>query len=258
MRLFKAFRGSGFLTFAGVSAILAASWLHVVSSSVSASSVVSNAVMPMNDVWSTADFGAAFAMWTAMMFAMMTPSALPMIRIYSKVVQKRKSERREAAPVWVFAAGYAFAWVAFSAAAAALQGALIYIGIFSMSAGLVNSVTGGIILVAGGIYQFSPLKNSCLKKCQSPLDFITENWKEGYSGTAGMGLKHGAYCIGCCWLLMGILFAAGLMNLLWIAIITAFVFAEKNLMRFRWATKAGGLGLMLWGGWLLLTAILNA
>lgn len=185
-------------------------------------------------------------MWIAMMAAMMLPSALPALFIYAKVVQQRQAQARPIAPVWIFAAGYLLVWTLFGAVLALLQLYLQSLSLLSMDLSLLP-LASAMVMVAAGIYQLTPPKDVCLENCRSPLDFITSNWREGRRGAFWMGVKHGIYCLGCCWLLMVLLFAAGIMNMLWVVGIAIFVFLEKNAIASKAFSRLAGLVLIAWG-----------
>jgi predicted metal-binding membrane protein len=197
-------------------------------------------LMPAN--W--ASLWLVFMMWTVMMAAMMTPSASPMIMTYARIVRGR--ERGGWPRVWLFAAGYLVMWTLFSAVATAGQ-VLLQRAALLTNAVSIGPVAGGVILAAAGIYQFTPLKTACLSYCQSPIGFFMTNWREGAAGALWMGLKHGAFCIGCCWMLMALLFVAGAMNLLWIAALSAFVLIEKAVPRGELIAKAAGVAMIAGG-----------
>lgn len=166
-------------------------------------------------------------MWTVMMIAMMFPAVMPMAVIFSKVQGKRKSRDHGFIPTWVFISGYLLVW--------ALFGVLAYFGDLLVGHLAVSfpklqeygSVIGGSALIIAGLYQLTPLKNVCLTHCRSPLHFIMHKWREGYLGSLIMGIDHGAYCLGCCWGLMLVLFVVGVMNLAWMGILTLIIFVEK-------------------------------
>src|SRR5439155_9290418 len=117
-----------------------------------------------------------------------------------------------------------------------------------------SPIFGGAMLIAAGIFQFTPLKHACLAHCRTPLQFLVTSWREGYSGALKMGVQHGISCTGCCWLLMALLFVLGVMNLLWVATITLFVLIEKLIPQSRWFSRAGGAICIVWGSWMLLSA----
>lgn len=170
-------------------------------------------------------------MWWIMMIAMMVPSAAPMILLYARVYRHAQDKGQidhAAVPTAAFLGGYLSIWLAFSLAATTLQWSLEQAGLLhAMMMWSTNIVLSASFLIAAGIYQLSPLKSACLKQCRSPAEFISRRWRDSRSGAALMGLEHGFYCIGCCWLLMALLFAGGIMNLVWIAGLAIFVLLEK-------------------------------
>jgi predicted metal-binding membrane protein len=197
------------------------------------------------------DLGLTFMMWAVMMVAMMLPTAAPMILLYARIARGRPA----ASPSWVrtFAAGYLAVWTAFSAAATITQALLLRASIISGALSVAPAI-GGTILVVTGFYQLSPLKMACLRRCQSPLAFFMTRWRDGAAGAFRMGVQHGAFCVGCCWLLMALLFVAGVMNLAWVAVITAFVLVEKLLPYPRAISFGGGLALIACGLAMMLQA----
>jgi predicted metal-binding membrane protein len=210
---------------------------------------------PDGNPWAVSLLPPLFFMWAEMMVAMMVPSAAPMILTFAAVQRKRREQERPFVPTGIFLAGYLFAWTIFSVFAAIAQWILHAQALISPMMAGKNPIFGGVILLAAGIFQFTPLKNTCLTHCRSPLNFLLTDWREGKSGAFIMGLKHGAYCTGCCWVLMSLLFVAGVMSLFWIAIISIFVLLEKVLpRRFRFGIFAGA-ALIVWGIRLLLTAV---
>lgn len=168
-----------------------------------------------------------FVMWTVMMVAMMVPSAAPMILAFLTVNQRRKAADRPFVPVAIFLFGYLTVWTAFSAVATFAEWELHQAAMLSTTMTATNRALNGGLLIAAGVFQWTPLKRACLKGCRSPLSFLMSEWRDGVTGAFVMGLRHGAYCVGCCWFLMALLFVAGVMNLLWVAIIAIFVMAEK-------------------------------
>ena len=170
-------------------------------------------------------------MWFVMMVAMMVPSAAPMIMMYARVhIQGQKQGQVKANPVPTasFALGYLICWLAFSVAATALQFGLEHARLIDgMWMWSLNRYFTAGLLIAAGLYQLSPLKNVCLAACRSPAAFLAGKFKADAMGAFVLGLRHGAYCLGCCWPLMLLLFAGGVMNLVWIAGLTALVLIEK-------------------------------
>lgn len=192
-------------------------------------------------------FTVTFVMWTVMMAAMMLPSASPTILLYAAMVRKNAGRGVALAAVWLFVAGYLLAWAGFSAAAALLQGALGHAGLLTPMMSSASSWLSGALLVAAGVYQLTPLKNLCLGNCREPVRFFVTHWHPGRAGALRMGATHGAYCVGCCWMLMLLLFALGVMNLAWVALVAAFVLVEKLLPVGRFSSRLAGVALLLAG-----------
>jgi predicted metal-binding membrane protein len=217
----------------------------------SASKSMGGIAMPMMMAWSMTDFVFMLVMWAVMMFAMMLPSVTPTVMIYERVRAKRDAVGRPFVPTGGFVTGYLLAWFGFSLVATALNWWLHTGGTLSSMMGRVAPTTGGALLIVAGLFQWTPLKDACLKHCRSPMGFLTAHWREGTVGAVRMGLHHGAYCLGCCWMLMVLLFVLGVMNLPWVAVLAIVVLAEKTLP-FGWYLSRGlGAGLIAWGGWLV-------
>jgi predicted metal-binding membrane protein len=207
--------------------------------------------MPMPAEWSVQQFLLTFLMWAVMMVAMMVPSASAMILAFATINRRRAAAGTPAVPTAIFLAGYLAIWTAFSLVAAALQDALQAAALLAPSTLTVTPILGGALLVAAGVYQLTPLKYACLARCQSPVGFILTEWRDGAWGAFVMGVRHGAFCTGCCWALMVLLFVAGVMNLLWVAVIAAFVLAEKVIPWPRLVSWSAGLLLLAWGVWVV-------
>jgi predicted metal-binding membrane protein len=189
-----------------------------------------------------------FLMWWIMMIAMMTPSAAPTLLLFSAL--RRHGDHAQSAPLDAskFLAGYLLAWAGFSVAATGAQWAAQMNGLVSPQMMTVNSrLFAGVILVAAGVYQFSDLKNACLKHCRSPAQFLTDHRRTGAFGPLKMGAHHGAYCLGCCWALMALLFVGGIMNLYWIVGLALYVLLEKWAPYGNLVSRMAGLGLILFG-----------
>ena len=196
------------------------------------------------------DWRLAAAMWAAMMVAMMLPSAAPAILLYATV--HRRSAEPGPPPTAAFLAGYLACWAGFAAGAAALQVALERAALASPATmALVSSDAAAGLLVAAGLYQLSPLKDACLGRCRSPARFLSRHFRPGALGAARLGLLHGAFCVGCCWLLMALLFVGGVMNLAWVALLTLLVAAEKLLPGGAWIARIAGLAMIGWAAVLL-------
>lgn len=183
--------------------------------------------MPQMHAWSASDGLLLFAMWAVMMVAMMLPSASPMILAFTTMNRRRAPTGRPLGHTGMFVLGYLVVWAAFSGVATAAQWGLHVAALLSPGMVTASPAVGAGLLIAAGLFQWTPLKRACLIRCRSPLSFLLAEWREGARGALVMGLRHGAYCVGCCWLLMSLLFIAGVMNLVWVAAIAAFVLVEK-------------------------------
>ena len=183
--------------------------------------------------WSRDGFVAFLGAWAVMMAAMMFPATAPMLLLFHRVQTRRQDQRPAFAPTWVFAAGYLLVWTAIGA----VTYALVQLG--SDLAGRLDAgerdtwapIALGVTLLLAGVYQGTPLKRVCLRHCQSPLGFVIQHWRDGRFGPLRMGIRHGGYCLGCCWALFAVLVAAGVMSLAWMLLLTLVVFAEKVLPR---------------------------
>jgi predicted metal-binding membrane protein len=185
--------------------------------------------------------------WVSMMVAMMFPAVAPVVSLFATISTRRRATHQSAAPTWIFLVGYLFVWSWFGIGAYLLS--LIVPAIGMMAAGLRvdNPVAAGIVLIVAGLYQLSPLKQVCLRHCRSPLSVILHGWHDGYGGAFRMGFKHGAYCLGCCWGLMLVLFAVGLMNLVWMILLTVAIFVEKVFSQGLLISRIIAVALVLFG-----------
>jgi len=199
---------------------------------------------------SLAEFVMLALMWSVMMVGMMLPSAAPTILLFSALERKR-SAGAIAGRVAFFVAGYFLVWGLFSLAAAGGQTILGRLGLMSPLMALTGAVLGGAIFILAGMYEFTPLKNRCLVHCRSPLDWIPRHMRPGRAGALRMGMQHGAFCVGCCWVLMLLLFAGGVMNLLWVAAIAAIVLAQKLFPGGLLAARIAGAALIACGLFLI-------
>jgi predicted metal-binding membrane protein len=200
--------------------------------------------------WGVADWAALFVMWSVMMVAMMLPSAAPVILLVLGAYRLRRHAQARAAAV-MFVGGYLLVWTAFSAIAAGGQFALHRAAVLSDQMRLRSAALSGVILLLAGVYQWLPFKNRCLVRCQAPLAYLTQHWRTGVSGGLVMGARHGASCVGCCWLLMALLFVLGVMNLAWVAALAVFVLLEKLAPRGAIVGRVGGVAAACWGLYLL-------
>lgn len=220
--------------------LTALAWIYVLGTATSMSGATSASSMPGMDmpvmsmssagsVWSIGGFALTVAMWVVMMIGMMTPSAAPMILLYARVGRQARADGRLFASTGWFAGGYLLAWSGFAVAASLAQLALAQMTLITPMLSAANNLFAGLMLVAAGIYQWTPLKHSCLSQCQAPLSFLQRHggFRRDPKGSLNLGLKHGLACIGCCWALMMLLFVGGVMNALWIAALSILVLLEK-------------------------------
>lgn len=205
----------------GLVGIVGLSWAYLYVSAIEMDTMM--ALRP----WSGLDFTLMFLMWAIMMVAMMVPSVTPVVLLYAAVLRRIAPQQHYGASVTTFVLGYVIAWSVFSLGATTLQWVLDQLALLSPMMVSSTSAFAGLLLIAAGVYQWTPAKNACLNHCRTTLDFIAQYWRVGPSGAIWMGTVHGFYCIGCCWALMGLLFLGGVMNLLWVAVIAIFVLLEK-------------------------------
>jgi predicted metal-binding membrane protein len=204
-------------------------------------------VMPELHQWSAASVLFLIVMWAVMMMAMMLPSAAPMVLTFLSLNQRRRVAARPLVPASIFLLGYIVVWTGYSIVAALAQWRLHEAALLSSTMKATSPLVSGGLLIAAGVFQWTPFKRACLKSCRSPLSFLMSDWREGAAGAFIMGLRHGTYCVGCCWILMTLLFVAGVMNLLWVALISLFVMAEKVLARGPLLGHAAGIALVTAG-----------
>lgn len=239
---------NGIFILAGLSVI---GWSLLVWSTTHMDAPMVKLMMPMLPAWSAQETVIVWLMWAVMMGAMMLPSAAPMILIHRRVANEgSRPKTAPAASAW-FILAYLFVWSGFSVAATAAQWGLQSAGALSPMLALHDTWLAGLVLVAAGVVQWTPLKRACLKKCRTPIGFLITEWRDGHLGAFIMGARHGAYCVGCCWALMALLFAMGVMNLAAIVALTSIVAIEKLAPYGDRLGQLGGGILVSWGIWLL-------
>ena len=232
---------------AGLLGLVALAWAYVVDIAMPAGRAGMAMPMPSSRMWSVEELCWLIVMWAIMMIAMMIPSAAPAILLFANVSHRRRAHAVPAVSAGWFTLGYLLAWTAFAVVAATAQWVLHGAALLSPAMTSVSPLLGGVLLIAAGVYQWLPLKGACLSHCRSPLGLFAAEWREGQAGALAMGLRHGTHCVGCCWLLMGLLFVAGVMNLLWIAAIAGFVLVEKVVPGGRIVGRVAGAALVAWG-----------
>jgi predicted metal-binding membrane protein len=225
-------------------AVVLLSWAYLLSGA-GTMQEMDGMLMPMSQPsWTAGHALLMLAMWIVMMTAMMLPSAAPMILLYGTIARKRGIAAYAQA---AFALGYLVVWASFSIVAVVLQFALEKAALLSPMMETTSVAFAGTVLIAAGVYQWLPVKQACLRRCRSPLDFVMLHWREGTGGAFAMGLRHGGYCVGCCWALMLLLFVGGVMNLAWIAGLALFVLVEKLAPAGHWIARVAGALLAGWG-----------
>lgn len=246
------------LVLAGLAAVSAAAWAYLlIGPGIEMTRMGPDAMgmMAMRPEWTAVYAVLIFLMWAVMMAAMMLPSAAPTVLLVAALAQRRAAAAKGGAAL--FASGYLVVWFGFGLVATVLQWALDRAGLLSPRMAIANAVLAGAVFLAAGIYQWTPLKDACLRHCRSPVGFLVAHWREGRIGMASTGIRHGAYCLGCCWMLMALLFAGGLMNLAWVAAIALFVLAEKAAPWGGRMSRATGVVLALCGVALISQAALR-
>ena len=193
-------------------------------------------------------------MWWTMMIGMMVPSAAPMVLLFGNVQRRQLAAESPRLRVALFTTGYLAIWGAFSVLAAVAQLALTKLALLAPLDLTVTTWLGAVLVALSGVYQLTPLKNACLRRCRSPAEFLSSHWRRGNAGAFRMGIEHGLYCVGCCWLLMSLLFVVGVMNLVWVAVIAAFVLIEKLVPQGETTAKINGVALLALALFLALNA----
>jgi predicted metal-binding membrane protein len=204
----------------------------------------------MTTTWDIPHLLLLWAMWAVMMTAMMLPSASPLLLLYGAAA-RRTARDTASRQIYALAAGYLFVWAAFSLAATVLQRWLASLLLVSPMMEASSASVGAALLLIAGVYQLTPIKRACLRTCRSPLGFLMSRWRAGWSGAFGLGAEHGVYCVGCCWALMLLLFAGGVMNLTVIVAVTALVAFEKLAPAGLQAARISGALLLASGVWML-------
>jgi predicted metal-binding membrane protein len=246
---------------AGLAIVAGLAWLYLIDAAAAMGATADEAAMhaamgmdvPGGPPSIGAEFAALWIMWTVMMAAMMLASAAPVALLVLAGYRQRAAPATRGNGA-AFIAGYLGVWSAFSAVAAGAQIALREAALLSPHMAATSRTVAAIVLIGAGVYQWLPIKSACLAHCQSPLEFLMRHWRDGARGAFLMGARHGAFCVGCCWMLMALLFVGGVMNLLWVAAIAAYVLVEKQVRFGAWLSRAAGLALIGWGAATMWTA----
>lgn len=203
------------------------SWVYLIDMAIDMEAMMAAGMMAQLKGWTLSYFIAMLLMWVIMMIGMMVPTAIPMALVYAAVARKASQQGAPLVSTYSFVSGYVVMWGVFSLGATLAQWGLDEAALLSPMMVSTSPIFGAALLIVAGVYQLTPMKDACLKHCRAPANFIAESWRPGSWGAFRMGIEHGAYCIGCCWILMGLLFLGGVMSLLWIGGITLFVLLEK-------------------------------
>jgi predicted metal-binding membrane protein len=214
-------------------------------------------MVPAAAPWSAVEFAFVFVMWLVMMVGMMAPSAAPMILMYARMGRQAKNAGKPLAATGWFAAGYFLAWTGFSLAATFVQWVLEREALLDTRMASANILLGAVVLIAAGIYQWTPIKRACLAQCESPIRFLMNHggFRSNVLGCLRLGLLHGTYCVGCCWVLMALLFVVGTMNALWIALLALLVLLEKLTPMGRWVARIAGVVCIAAGAWMVFSPL---
>ena len=235
----------------GLGAVIAGSWAYLLLGAgieMEMMDMGGGQMMAMPPGWTPAYAALIFVMWAVMMVAMMLPGAAPTVLLVAALARHRSGNPGAVpATAALFASGYLLVWCGFSFAATLLQWGLDEAGLLSEMMATGNAILAGVVLIAAGTYQWTPLKDTCLKHCRSPAEFLVNHWRRGALGAVSTGVRHGLFCLGCCWMLMALLFVGGLMNLAWVAAIALFVLLEKTMPWGGRMSRLTGALLVAWG-----------
>ena len=231
--------------------VTAAAWAYLLlggGTEMEATNMGGGQMMATLPTWSPGYAVLISVMWWAMMVAMMLPTAAPTVLLVTSLAWDRLANYNLVpATALLFASGYLLVWCGFSLAATLLQWGLDNAGLLSERMAFGDAILASSVLIAAGVYQWTPLKDACLRHCRSPTEFLVRHWQSGSLGAVGTGVRHGLFCLGCCWMLMALLFVGGLMSVTWIGAISLFVLMEKTIPWGDWVSRLGGLLLVVWG-----------
>jgi len=247
-------RAARVLVLLALAALTVAAWVWLLPMHMAPMSIlpVGQPADPMPWSGGTAMF--LFVMWSVMMAGMMIPSALPMVLVHDRIVRGHADAHPLVATI-AFVAAYLVVWIGFSAAATAAQWLLERVRLMSDMMASADALLSGALLIAAGLFQWSPLKHACLSTCRSPISFMLNEWRPGVRGAFVTGIRHGVYCLGCCWALMALLFVFGTMNLAAAAALAVLVLAEKALPWGAAIARGAGALLAAWGAWIIFSAL---
>ena len=246
----------------GLASITAVAWLYILDLAksmprldVTGTDMMKAAAVPNMMSWNPRELILTFTMWTVMMVAMMTPSTLPMVLQFASIRRDRHNQHPVTVVITFFVFGYFIVWTLFSGFATLAQWWLHSIAVLSPEMVVISRTLGGILFVVAGVFQWTSLKHRCLNSCRSPIGFFLNEWRDGHAGAVAMGIRHGCYCLGCCFFLMATLFVAGIMNLLWVGVLAGLVLIEKLFTAGPVIARTAGAAMLAWGAWMILTGL---
>jgi predicted metal-binding membrane protein len=246
--LFRLLRHRRALVLGALATVTAAAWVYLLLGAGTQMDMGGGQPMIMPSAWGQPYAVLICVMWWVMMVAMMLPTAAPTVLLVTTLAWDRLPNPNLApATAMLFASGYLLVWSGVSLAATLLQWRLDNVGLLSETMAFSNGILASTVLVAAGLYQWTPLKDACLRHCRSPTGFLIRHWRPGSLGAVGTGVRHGLFCLGCCWMFMALLFVGGLMNLAWVGAIALFVLMEKTMPWGDWISRLGGGLLVVWG-----------
>ena len=234
------------LVLSGIATITILGWVYMIHMAINMTATGMSMNKPCLIYWGIGDIIHLFVMWTIMMAAMMLPAATPMIMMFATVNGQRSNEEGIVIPTWLFILGYLAVWTVFSGLATLAQWGLHLCALLTHHMVITSPILGGLLLITAGIFQWTTFLDAYMSKCRSPLGFLMAEWRDGRYGALIMGLKAGLFCVGCCWLLMILCFVLGVMNMIWMAALTAFMLLEK-ITDNKWLSRTAGLILFIWG-----------
>ena len=250
----SALRHDRILVICGLLLVVVLSWAYLLTGA-GTMQEMGGMLMPMSSgPWTLGYALLMLVMWAVMMAAMMLPSAAPMILLYATIARGRHARGEAATLSGIFVSGYIAIWSIFSLGAVAVQFGLEKVALLSSMMEMTSITLAGVVLIAAGVYQWTPLKQTCLQRCRSPLEFVMAHWRNGAGGAFAMGVRHGMYCVGCCWMLMLLIFVGGVMNLVWVAGVAIFILVEKLAPAGHWIGRVAGVLFIGWGAATLLAA----
>lgn len=254
--MMNSFHKDRIIVFSGLVMITVFAWAYMIHMAMNMTGAGMHMAKPCLMHWGIGDIVHLFIMWTIMMAAMMLPAATPMIMMFATVNGQQSNGENPLIPTWLFVLGYLAVWTVYSGLATLTQWGLHLSALLTHHMVITSPLLGGLLLLAAGIFQWTPFRDACMSKCRSPLGFLMTEWREGRRGALIMGLKAGMFCVGCCWLLMILSFVLGVMNMIWMAALTAFMLVEKIIDN-KWISRTAGLILVAWGFRVFIGALLS-